>query len=376
MRLTGTCPIVFDCLGLRVQVASDSPRLARLVRTAWGEAAGSPRRPVRRYRASIEGTATPTLRGPRLSRRLDPREPVSHAYQIILRDLIGSVQAAFVLHGTSVARGGRAMLLCGPSTFGKTTLAVHLATRGFSLLGDDITLLRRHDGQVVPALRSLNLRPGTRSTLPHEAVSRARQAIRDAGSPIDDRADGEWAIDPARWPGLAPDPCPLAVVVVLQPSARPPGPAGDAYDIQVVAGQAPLLAELWRRRGVRDLRLDPGDATRAIVRVDSPDVLTGWLQEHADAVVCASMRAPSRPAFDRAPELRALGRAEAAMELCRQMLNRHEDSALGREFRGAEARLVSELAAVLAGARCWALVPGELHPTVGILAGCFSEACA
>lgn len=373
MQLTRTSPVVFECLGRRVQVASDSPRLARLVRTAWGEARGADA-PVRRYDVAIEGTASPVLRGPHLARRLDPRQPVSHAYQIILKDVLGSVRDAFVLHATSVALDGRAMLLCGPSTFGKTTLAVHLATRGFALLSDDITLLRRDTGQIVPAARALNLRPGTRATLPADVLARARQAMRHP-DPGPDEA-GEWAVDPARWPGIAACPCALAEVVVLQPSRAPAERAPEEYDLQVIGREAAVLTDLGRRPGVREMRLHPGDPGRALVTVETPDVLAAWMRDHADAVVSASVRPPSRPGFDGPPELRPLRRSEAAIELCRQMLNRHEDSALGQEFRGSEAHLVAELASLLARSRCWSLIPGELGSTVDMLAGTFAEAWA
>ena len=46
------------------------------------------------------------------------------------------------LHATSVARGGRAVLLLGPSGSGKSDLALRLLDHGFSLVADDRTLLQ------------------------------------------------------------------------------------------------------------------------------------------------------------------------------------------------------------------------------------------
>lgn len=46
------------------------------------------------------------------------------------------------LHATCVARGGRAVLLLGPSGSGKSDLALRLLDHGFSLVSDDRTLLR------------------------------------------------------------------------------------------------------------------------------------------------------------------------------------------------------------------------------------------
>jgi serine kinase of HPr protein (carbohydrate metabolism regulator) len=47
------------------------------------------------------------------------------------------------VHGTSVAIGGRAALITGPSGSGKSDLALRLIDRGFTLVSDDQTVVRR-----------------------------------------------------------------------------------------------------------------------------------------------------------------------------------------------------------------------------------------
>lgn len=47
------------------------------------------------------------------------------------------------LHATSVAIGGRAVLLSGPSGSGKSDLALRLIDRGAKLVSDDYTLVKR-----------------------------------------------------------------------------------------------------------------------------------------------------------------------------------------------------------------------------------------
>ncbi|MBF0546706.1 MAG: hypothetical protein HQM08_19825 [Candidatus Riflebacteria bacterium] len=46
-----------------------------------------------------------------------------------------------VLHASSIAVGDRAMLFCGPSRAGKSTLAALLCRRGYALLNDDVCTL-------------------------------------------------------------------------------------------------------------------------------------------------------------------------------------------------------------------------------------------
>ena len=47
------------------------------------------------------------------------------------------------LHASTVALNGRAVLICGPSGSGKSDLALRLLDRGFTLVSDDRTILRK-----------------------------------------------------------------------------------------------------------------------------------------------------------------------------------------------------------------------------------------
>jgi serine kinase of HPr protein (carbohydrate metabolism regulator) len=54
-----------------------------------------------------------------------------------------------MVHASTVAIGGRAVLITGPSGSGKSDLALRLIDRGFKLVSDDQTLIRRVDGRLV-----------------------------------------------------------------------------------------------------------------------------------------------------------------------------------------------------------------------------------
>lgn len=51
--------------------------------------------------------------------------------------------SAETLHASAVATEGRAVLISGPSGSGKSDLALRLLDRGFTLVSDDRTILRR-----------------------------------------------------------------------------------------------------------------------------------------------------------------------------------------------------------------------------------------
>ena len=54
-------------------------------------------------------------------------------------------------HASTVALDGRAVLIMGPSGSGKSDLALRLIDRGFTLVSDDQTVVKKQDGQLLAA---------------------------------------------------------------------------------------------------------------------------------------------------------------------------------------------------------------------------------
>ena len=61
----------------------------------------------------------------------------------------GSRLSTEMLHASTVARDGRAVLISGPSGSGKSDLALRLLDRGFALVSDDQTIVRRDGGRLL-----------------------------------------------------------------------------------------------------------------------------------------------------------------------------------------------------------------------------------
>lgn len=53
------------------------------------------------------------------------------------------------LHASTVALDGRAVMISGPSGSGKSDLALRLLDRGFILVSDDQTVVRKDDGRLL-----------------------------------------------------------------------------------------------------------------------------------------------------------------------------------------------------------------------------------
>jgi serine kinase of HPr protein (carbohydrate metabolism regulator) len=53
------------------------------------------------------------------------------------------------LHASSVAVDGRAVLISGPSGSGKSDLALRLLDRGFTLISDDRTIVRKEGARII-----------------------------------------------------------------------------------------------------------------------------------------------------------------------------------------------------------------------------------
>lgn len=116
-----------------------------------------------------------------------------------------------VLHGSAVARDGRAVVICGASGAGKSTLAAALCGVGYAFVADDICVigLDAHKRPVVlPDGRQLKL---WRASIDHlDLAARRGDAVRNTFE--------KYYIEPT---AIRAAPTPLAAIYVLR-EARPP----------------------------------------------------------------------------------------------------------------------------------------------------------
>lgn len=157
--------------GIRLAVAYERAEWARwageaLLHLEIHEAGGQP---VHRLEVVQRGTEI-LVQSERESLAVpDPRMLVATLHSAMLRLACCAPGVFTALHASAVARGGRALVLSGPSGRGKTTLAAALGLGGFSFLTDEAALLDE-TFRVLPAPVAFGLTDGALPLLPSNAL--------------------------------------------------------------------------------------------------------------------------------------------------------------------------------------------------------------
>lgn len=365
----GMATCSFDWFGTGVRVESNSPSIVRNLGIALPSLP-----PGRKISLRLRGTLSPpagrvrhmVLRSARVP--LDSSAPAAHGCRILLEDLMSRSGGLFLLHGAALARDGRVLIVSAPSGFGKTTLAIHLLSRGFDLLTDDLVGIDRATGLVLPFPKTLGLRAGTRRTLPVDLLVRARAARVGRG-----RAPrGAWPVDAVAFAGRTAAPARPSVVVLMRPVGARSGLRNfPRIDLDFVPGALPPLDRLRDLPGVEEVRYHSSIPRRVVVHVSDAGSIDRFIRRRRRQIVQTRKRLEETPRFDRPPEIWPIGPFQAAIELMQEMANRGIGSRIEREFRGREGDLVAQLATLLGPGRCYAMTPGRLDRSLELIERCF-----
>lgn len=127
--------------------------------------------------------------------------------------IAGLAHQYLIVHAAAIEKNGRVAILPGAPGSGKSTLAAGLVHRGWRLLSDELALIRRDDGHVVPLARPINLKNASIDVLkafaPQAVFSDAvadtvkgtvalMRAPEDSLARVDDVAPIGWFVFP-RW---------------------------------------------------------------------------------------------------------------------------------------------------------------------------------
>ena len=277
------------------------------------------------------------------------------------------IETHLLLHAGAVERKGRAIVLGGPSSFGKTTLTLRLVAEGFRFLGDEIAPIERSTGRIEPLPRAIGLRPGAGDgiePMARDALRRGR-AIEVGGKVVVDIED--------LFPDSIGQAADTGAIVVFGTSDETSGRFGDGFhrvEIALREAEGRLLSDLRALPGVIiEGQLDrevPTWRLRLDGRAGGSAALEGlrerWREEILWVVPVLSHSGWSAP-----PVLRPLERSRAAFALVRDLLNRQPGGHLLGTLGGKLEVLTLELAGRLRSFDCWLLRPGPIEETVGLL---------
>jgi HprK-related kinase A len=149
----------------------------------------------------------------------DPFKPLPAAQALPLVEwglnyaIAGLAHHYLIVHAAVIEKHDRVAMLPGAPGSGKSTLAAGLVHRGWRLLSDELALIRRDDGRVVPLVRPVNLKnasidllkafaPGAVFSDPVADTVKGTVALMrapdDSLARVDESAPISWIIFP-RW---------------------------------------------------------------------------------------------------------------------------------------------------------------------------------
>ena len=298
---------------------------------------------------------------------IDGMGPTLQVYERFLLAVFDGVSSHAVLHaGAVVTPGGAALLIAGPSGFGKTSLTLELLVRGLGFLSDDYAPIDLATGSVHPYPRTVGLLPGGSARTPRVFVEAAQK-------PELPRLLGKALIDVGDVLGeavLATDPVSVDNVVFLD-ADRAEGAYPSVvhlgvwhHGISEAAGmiEEALGADVLERTDRKDITI-----WRIGLRLERMQTERFSDLLDRDFVAFHETLPGSRPEFEAEPRLTPIRPRDMALLLCREIQNRRRRGALMQAYNGDTTRLFLDVASALARARCYRLNVGNFESTANLL---------
>jgi hypothetical protein len=293
--------------------------------------------------------------------------PALQIYDRFLNAVFDRISTHAVLHaGALVTPRGDALLIAGPSGFGKTSLTLELLCRGLGFLSDDYAPVDLSTGRVHPYPRTVGLLPDGSARTPRVFVEAAQK-------PELPRLLGKALIDVGDVLGeavLATDPVSVDNVVFLD-ADRAEGDYPSVvhlgvwhHGISEAAGmiEEALGADVLERTDRKDITI-----WRIGMRLERMQTERFSDLLDRDFVAFHETLPGSTPEFEAEPRLTPIRPRDMALLLCREIQNRRRRGALMQAYNGDTTRLFLDVASALSRARCYRLNVGNFESTANLL---------
>ncbi len=171
---------------------------------------------------------------------------------IAVHDVLRLQPELAVFHAASVAIDGKGVLMMGGKGSGKTTLALALAARGCSFLGDEMGALRLDSLEVVPMRRSVSIRSGPLAAQVASVIAglaATAERFPDGGPRLRTPIEALFPDNTARR-------VPLAAIIFLRSRGRVARLEPVSPGLEPLRHLTPLPSTMWQvAQGARAVRL-------------------------------------------------------------------------------------------------------------------------
>ena len=281
----------------------------------------------------------------------------SQGLALIVESLLDSIEGQLLFHAGVISSGSRGMLVCGPPGFGKTSLVLGLARRGFGFLSDDYAPIAVDTGLISPFPRSLGLvasSSNTRSQLP--SIDPFHRLLHQR----------KWLVDPEGIPGLRlAGSCRPEIVLLLGPLERSDTQRRLRYEISLDRDRLEALRAAFPEVRFRALarRIYPSALTFRFALPAGGGLtlrLQQWSQVHRSAIYALIRIFPRSGVFRPPVRVLPVSPKEGLIEVLGDLQNRRLGSGSFGALQGSPARLLMQSAALLGKASFYRFEGGTL----------------
>ena len=288
------------------------------------------------------------------------------ANMIILRDILADSKNYLLVHACAMSFNNKGVILSGAESKGKTTMAIELTRRGFSLLSDEIAAINISDHLIYPFPRSLTLRDNTikifniggSKKLNSFPLIDGEKSIAD----IENIRSGFHLIASNEIVGL---PCRPKFLIFLKNSLQASGKNKHLF-LMLSNLTTALRAELKKIDGIEKISTkQTGDYSFLKLYIKRNSFVVKEIErlcdEHQSLIIYASDECDNTSDFNIAPELEPIEKSEAMKELMKNLRGQSYMNLVKKRSDGRLSFLLVGLADLLSDMKCYNLKVGRLN---------------
>ncbi len=298
---------------------------------------------------------------------LPPSENVHiYAVSFVMRNVIENIREYFLIHASAVERNGDAIVISGPPSHGKTSLALKLSEKGFNLLSDEYAPLCRKNGNLLPFLQAVGIEDEAL-----ELFWKGKYAEKDKRIRNDLRSKAKWVIDADSISHVKSDmKFGLKYFFLLKSSGT--NEKEDVVEVAFLRNAETIKDKFCHidevtviSEGVVD-----GYASARFSVPKTRNVINAFdkvRHKEKEHIIYVEKIEEGNPDFSKKPSAREVSIQPLSIEIMKNMRNFTKGSELFEEFEGDYSRVIFEITALLRGVKCFTLKPGNLDDTADLL---------